>query len=98
MGDISAWMYNVLAGINYDEQNPGFQHIMIKPQFANELKWVEAEYNSTRGLIRSSWERKGDSIILQVTIPPGATATIYADKEYQVGSGTYKYVINNNKS
>lgn len=95
MGDISAWMYNVLAGINYDEKQPGFQHIIIHPRFVNDLDWVEAEYNSIRGLIKSSWKRTANEIALQVTIPPGATATIVADKTYKVGSGTYEYVINN---
>ena len=95
MGDISAWMYNVLAGINYNDAHPGFQHIIIKPHFVNDLNWVEAEYNSIRGLIKSSWKRKDKSIVLQVTIPPGATATIIADNTYQIGSGTYKYIINN---
>lgn len=95
LGDISTWMYNVLAGINYDTAHPGFQHIIIKPHFVNDLKWVEAEYNSARGLIKSSWKRKDKSIILQITIPPGATATVFADKTHQVGSGTHKYIINN---
>lgn len=37
MGDISAWMYNILAGINYDEQHPGFKHFFIQPHFVNGL-------------------------------------------------------------
>jgi alpha-L-rhamnosidase len=97
MGDISAWMYNVLAGINLDKEQPGFQNIIIKPHFVKDLQWVKGEYNSVRGLIKSEWKRKGDDIELSVTIPAGSTATIYADREYKVGSGIHQYTLKGNK-
>jgi len=97
MGDISAWMYNILAGINLDKENPGFQNIIIRPYFVKELDWVNGEYNSVRGLIKSEWKREGNDIKLTVTIPAGSTATIYTDKEYKVGSGTYNYIIKGNQ-
>lgn len=97
MGDISAWMYNVLAGINLDKEQPGFQNIIIKPHFVKDLQWVKGEYNSVRGLIKSEWKRKRDDIELSVTIPAGSTATIYADREYKVGSGIHQYTLKGNK-
>lgn len=97
MGDISAWMYNTLAGINLDRDQPGFQNVIIRPHFVKDLQWVKGEYNSVRGLIKSEWKREGDKINLSVTIPAGSTATIYADKEYTVGSGVHQYIIKENK-
>ena len=97
MGDISAWMYNTLAGINLDKDQPGFQNVIIRPHFVKDLEWVKGEYNSVRGLIKSEWKRQGDKIKLSVTIPAGSTATIYADKEYTVGSGVHQYTIKENK-
>lgn len=91
MGDVSAWMYNILAGINYESAKPGFEHIIIKPYFVKDLHRVKGEYNSVRGVIRSEWKREGDKIELTVKIPSGSSATIYADKKYSVGSGTYTY-------
>lgn len=76
LGDVNAWMYNVLAGINYDEQQPGFRHILIQPHFVEGLDWVKAEYQSINGLIRSEWERKDGEILLKVTIPVNTSATI----------------------
>lgn len=96
MGDISAWMYNVLAGINLDKEQPGFENIIIKPYFVKDLEWVKGEYNSVRGIIKSEWKREGDNIRLTVTIPAGSTAIIHADKEYTVGSGTHQYTIKGN--
>lgn len=91
MGEISSWMYNALAGINLEKGKPGFEHIIIKPHFIDDLQWVKAEYNSVWGKIKSEWKREGDRIELSVQIPAGTTATIYADKEYSVGSGVYSY-------
>lgn len=98
LGDISAWMTNALAGINYDESKPGFRHIIIKPNFIQDLNWVKGEYRSVNGVIKSEWKRKGNQIILVVTIPANCTATVYTDVEKQVKSGTYKFVFNNLKN
>ena len=93
MGDVSAWIYNCLAGINYDSANPGFEHILIRPYFVKDLQWVKGEYKSVKGLIRSEWKREGKSITMEVEIPAGTTATVFADKEYTVGSGVHSFII-----
>lgn len=91
MGDVSAWMYNYLAGINYN--SPGFERIIIRPHFVKELNWVKGSYRSIKGLIASEWKRENDKIKLTVTIPANTMATIHADKSYDVGSGVHKYTI-----
>lgn len=91
MGDVSAWMYNYLAGINYS--SPGFERIIIQPHFVKELNWVKGSYRSIKGLISSEWKRENGKIKLTVTIPANTMATIYADKPYEVGSGVHKYTI-----
>lgn len=93
MGDVSAWMIKVLAGINLDVTQPGFENIIIRPYFVKELNWAKGEYQSINGLIRSEWKREGNKITLLVSIPTNSTAIIYADKEYFVKSGIYKFVI-----
>ena len=49
MGDIIAWMQNSLAGINYDTEEPGFHHIMIRPLFVKELIGVRKLLDSPQG-------------------------------------------------
>ena len=94
LGDINAWMYNILAGINYDKKTPGFRHIIIKPYFIKKLNWVEAEYNSAAGLISSKWERKGDSVMLKVQIPINTTATLDVyGKKAEIGSGSHEFTF-----
>lgn len=79
-GDISAWFYKVLAGINVDsrsETTVGFKHIIIRPQIVRDLTYVHAKYESARGPIYSGYKIEDDSIILSVKIPANTTATVY---------------------
>jgi len=76
-GHISAWFYQALAGINFDPDGVGFKKIIIRPNPVGDLTWVRAEHQSPYGLIRSSWQRKGEKFTLEVTIPVNTTATIY---------------------
>ena len=91
MGDISAWMTNVLAGINHDPENPGFKNVIIRPHFPAGLERAEGEYDSVRGTIRSRWTRDGDNITLTVTVPGATTATIYAPEPLTVNAGTHTF-------
>ncbi len=87
-GDIAAWFHSHIAGIQYDRENVGFRHIIIRPAFPKELEWAEADYHSVSGYIASKWSCKGSNINLEVTIPVNTTATVYADKVYEVrGTG-----------
>ena len=76
-GDISAWFYKNLAGINMDPENPGFKHIIFHPQPVGDLKWVRAKHESMYGTIRSSWYRDSQSFKLDLTVPANTTATVY---------------------
>ncbi|WP_080904437.1 family 78 glycoside hydrolase catalytic domain [Parabacteroides sp. Marseille-P3160] len=92
MGDVSAWMMNQLAGINYDATRPGFRHIRFTPHFAEELDWAKGEYHSVRGLITSEWKRDGDSVKLTVQVPADCTAEIQiGDEVKKVKSGIYTF-------
>ena len=92
LGDINAWMYNCLAGINYDAQQPGFHHILIEPHFPKRLSWVEAQYESVAGMITSRWERQGETVVLHVGIPVNTTATVKAaGQEYHIGAGRHTF-------
>jgi len=89
-------MSNALAGINLDPETPGFGHFIVRPYFVNELDWAKGEYLSVNGLIRSEWKREGKHILLTVTVPANTSATIVADKSYEVKSGVHQYEFESN--
>ena len=75
-GDISAWFYKALAGINLDPANPAFKHILIKPNVVGGLTSARASYDSVRGRIVSDWKTDREGFHLAVTVPANATATV----------------------
>ncbi len=75
-GDISAWFYQGLAGINADPLYPGFEHIIIRPNPVQDLEFVQAEYRSVRGRIYSNWRKEGKKVVFDIGIPVNTTATI----------------------
>ena len=76
-GDISAWFYKALAGINPDPAAPAFKHFVIKPNVVGGLTSAEACYDSVRGRIVSDWEIEHGRFKLTVKVPANATATVW---------------------
>ena len=77
IGAVGEWMYRVILGINLDEKQPGYKHIIIKPQPGGGLTSVKGSYESIRGTIAVSWEISDDTFNLEVSIPTNTTATVY---------------------
>jgi alpha-L-rhamnosidase len=75
-GDISAWFYKALAGINADPAAPGFKHFLIRPQPVGDLTFARAKYESIHGAIVSDWKIKRGKFILHVVVPPNTTAAV----------------------
>ncbi|MCY2928583.1 MAG: family 78 glycoside hydrolase catalytic domain [Planctomycetota bacterium] len=75
-GDISAWFYKWLAGIDSDDADGGFGRFMIRPQPVGDLTWVKAHHASIRGLIRSEWQRSEGTFSLTVEAPVNTSATV----------------------
>ncbi|MBO9619709.1 MAG: family 78 glycoside hydrolase catalytic domain [Niabella sp.] len=76
-GDIGAWLYKALGGIFPDPEQPGFKNILLKPNFVTGLNQFTATYQGSRGLITSSWEKKGDNVLYKVIIPANSTASFF---------------------
>lgn len=77
VGDLVIWFYECLAGIASDPARPGFKHIVMKPHPVGDLQFVKASHRSPYGLIRSEWQRDGDTLDWRVTVPPNTTATVH---------------------
>jgi alpha-L-rhamnosidase len=75
-GDVDAWFYKALAGINPDPEAPGFKHFFIAPNVVGDLTWARASYNSVRGKIASDWKIANGQFHLTAKIPANTTATV----------------------
>jgi len=92
-GCVCEWIWETAAGISSDPAAPGFKRIIMKPVPDKRLGYVNAEYQSAAGLIKSAWHYEGDQCIWNFTVPEGATAIVTLPgqteaKEYQAGSYT----------
>ncbi len=77
IGDFVVWLYEDLAGIRSDSQQPGFKHIIMRPEPVGDLTHVSATHRSPYGLISSQWHRNGNAFDWHIQIPPNTTATVY---------------------
>ncbi|MCG6189757.1 family 78 glycoside hydrolase catalytic domain [Maribellus maritimus] len=76
-GGFDAWFYNGIVGIKPDPENPGFKHIIFRPQLTNVLDSAKATYNSIHGPISSNWQNAGNEFKWFVSVPANTTATIF---------------------
>ena len=76
-GSIGDWMYRTVAGINIDENAPGYKKIIIKPHLTDSLSFASASLETYYGKVSSEWKKENGKFILNVEVPANTTATIY---------------------
>jgi alpha-L-rhamnosidase len=82
-GEVSAWFFRTLGGINPDPEKPGFKNTLLKPHFVSGLSHAEVSFNSPYGQIFSKWERqRNNKIHYKVVIPANATADFRVPEGY----------------
>ncbi|HLK55930.1 MAG TPA: family 78 glycoside hydrolase catalytic domain, partial [Chthonomonadaceae bacterium] len=77
LGSVGEWLYETVAGIDLDPDQPGYKHIIMHPQPGGGLTWAKATYDSLRGPIASDWKLDNGTFAWKVTIPANTTATVY---------------------
>jgi alpha-L-rhamnosidase len=108
-GAIGEWLFTRVAGIELDDSTPGFQRFVLGPMPGETLDWIECEFNSPHGLIRSNWKREGSNLGWEVSVPPNTEATVHVPAGYAqlrlkdgeepapriLGAGQYHFVATN---
>jgi alpha-L-rhamnosidase len=74
-----SWFYRTLAGVNTDENEPGYKHLIIKPQLPAKLDHVYYSNRTPYGKVVSEVRRSPDDnrLEMNVTVPVGSHATVY---------------------
>ena len=89
-GSVNEWLFGNAGGIKVVQ--PGFKTFIIKPEIASEgINYVKATYQSISGQIISSWQRKGQQLELNITIPVNTKAELF------IPTGSEKSVFVNKK-
>ena len=75
-GAVGEWLYARVAGIDWDEDSPGYSFIRMRPLFEKRLGWVTAHYDAPTGRIESAWRIAGEIATWDICIPPNCTGRI----------------------
>lgn len=75
-GAIGDWMYSNIAGINIDEEAPGYRKFIIAPQPGGGLTKARSELETQYGTIRSAWSITDGVISIDITVPSNTSARV----------------------
>lgn len=97
-GCVCEWLWKTMAGISADTSEPGFRRIIMKPIPDRRLGFVNAEYASAAGKIKSSWKYDKNRWNWSFTVPQGCVAEVTLpgeteSKEYTAGSYNLSKII-----
>ena len=76
---IAGWIVRGIGGIMPNEEYGGYKNFSIKPWIPRDVDWVNTQYESPYGIIKSNWTKsnKNNTIELHVEIPANTMAKIY---------------------
>jgi len=72
-----AWFYRQLAGMQADPDQPGYKHIIFRPQPLDSLDFVTYRNNTPYGEAGITWRREGEALSVELTVPVSCHATLY---------------------
>ena len=76
-GAVGEWLFRAVAGLDTAPDDVGFRRLVIRPRPGGGLTRSAAVYDSVSGRIVSCWELRGGRLVVDVVVPPGATADVY---------------------
>jgi alpha-L-rhamnosidase len=75
-GSVGEWMYATVAGLDLDEQAPGYKHVVIAPHPGGTLTSASAKLDTIHGPVATAWSLANKTFKLNVTIPANTTASV----------------------
>ncbi|MCK5066806.1 MAG: family 78 glycoside hydrolase catalytic domain [Bacteroidales bacterium] len=71
------WFYRNLAGMQADPWEPGYRHMIFKPQPVDELEYVTYSNRTPYGEGGITWKNSEGSFSMDVTVPVSCQASVY---------------------
>ena len=71
------WFYRKLAGMNADPEQPGYRHIIFKPQPAGDITFATYSNLTPYGTAGINWKKENGKFMMNITVSAGCTATCY---------------------
>ncbi|MDK2843698.1 MAG: alpha-L-rhamnosidase [Enterococcus sp.] len=92
-GCVGDFLYRRVLGIQ--NQVPGYEKILLSPNFTCPLNEVSGHFDSVRGRIEFHWQRLNNQYLISGKIPANIQATIQLPNNEMrlVGNGVFKFII-----
>lgn len=93
-GAVGEWLFRVIAGIEWDGEEPGCQRIHFYPRPGGGLTWAEGRFESVYGRVSCRWEDLGDGRLkVSCHVPVNARADLRLDHVDTVLSADARAVL-----
>jgi alpha-L-rhamnosidase len=79
-GDVSAWLYQWIAGIQQESASVGFREIVFRPNPVDGLTSAAASYLTPRGKVSAKWAMEDHRLRMTFDVPCGASARLVLPK------------------
>ncbi|OXM59791.1 glycoside hydrolase family 78 protein [Amycolatopsis vastitatis] len=94
LGAVADWLHRVVGGLERAE--PGWRHIRIAPKPGGGLRSAHTAHQTVLGRAEVRWTHGDGEMHVEVTVPPGATATVELPRHPEqlvehVGSGSHSW-------
>jgi alpha-L-rhamnosidase len=71
------WLYRKLAGMNADPAQPGYRHIIFRPQPPEDVEFAGYSNLTVYGEAGIKWKKEQDRFTMDLQVPVGSNATVY---------------------
>lgn len=82
------WYYTKLVGMQASEDEPGYKHIVFKPQPVDEISFAKYYNNTAFGNAGIHWEKNNNTFSMKISVPVGSHATVYVP--FEKGQNVYE--------
>ncbi|WP_405742222.1 glycoside hydrolase family 78 protein [Streptomyces sp. NBC_00028] len=91
LGAVADWMHRTVAGLAPVE--PGYRRLLVRPRPGGGITWARAEHDTPYGRVETSWRVEGESLHLDLLVPPHVTALVDLPgaEHKEVGPGRHAF-------
>jgi alpha-L-rhamnosidase len=92
-GAVGDWMYRYLAGL--DSMEPGYRRTRFRPRPGAGLIAASASHESLYGIHGCAWHLEGDTLHVEVKVPPNTSATLDLPEVHasELGPGEHTFSV-----
>lgn len=79
-GAIGEWLFRGAAGIDTDENAPGFRRSILRACVSRQMPDLETRYESPYGEIGVHWQLKEETVELHICVPENTTSVLQIER------------------